>query len=438
MLNIELLFAKAKERGIEDVQVFRTESNHLSIDVYNGEMEKYEIADTSRMSIKGIYKGRFGIFTTEVLDDSVIDLALESIIANASVIDSEDEAFLYPGDSHYETLKDSYNEPLSSLDVAEKIAATKDLDRRIREMDPRVKMGQASYGESTQEVLLQNTKGLRLSDKANSASIGGEAIVNDEKDQRTGFDFETSNVFADFDLGKLSQSIVKEGIDSLGAKPVPSRAYEIILRNDALSVLLSAFDGIFSADAVRKNMSLLKGKIGEKIGSDLVTIVDDPFLPKSSNSRSFDDEGCATKYKELVQNGVLTTYLHNLTTARKAGVAPTGNGFGGAVAFVNMKMLPGTAPLDDLLGSVTDGLFITGLQGAHAGANPVSGDFSLQATGFVVKDGKIGAPVALVTVAGNVIALLKDVVAVGSDLKTSYTDVTCPSVKIRSLAVAGL
>jgi len=438
MLNIELLFAKAKARGIEEVQVFCTEANRLSIDIFSGELEKYEIADTSRMSIKGIYKGKFGIFTTEVLDDSVIDLALDDIIANASVIDSEDEAFLYPGDSHYETLKDSYNEKLAALDVGEKIAATKELDRKIRTMDPRVKVGEANYGESTQQVLLQNTKGLRLSDKANSASIGGQAIVKDDKDQRTGFDFDTSNVFGDFDLEKLSRSIVKEGIDSLGAKPVPSQNYEIVLRNDAMSILLSAFEGMFSADAVRKNMSLLKGKIGEKIGSDLVTIVDDPFLPKSSSSRSFDDEGCATKYKELVQNGVLTTYLHNLTTCRKAGVPPTGNGFGGAVAFVNMKMLPGKETIDDLIGSLRDGLFITGLQGAHAGANPVSGDFSLQATGFVVKDGKIGAPVALVTVAGNIISLLKDVIALGNDLKTSYTEVTCPSVRIRSLAVAGL
>lgn len=438
MLNIELLFAKAKARGIEEVQVFCSEANRLSIDIFDGEMEKYEIADTSRMSIKGIYKGKFGLFSTEVLDDSVIDLALDSIIANASIIDSEDEAYLYPGDSHYETLKDSYNEKLTALDVGEKIAAAKELDRKIREMDPRVKVGQASYGESTHQVFLQNTKGLRLSDKANSASIGGEAIVKDDKDQRTGFDFDTSNVFGDFDLDKLSQSIVKEGIDSLGAKPVPSQSYEIVLRNDAMSVLLSAFEGMFSADAVRKNMSLLKDKIGEKIGSDLVTIVDDPFLPKSSSSRSFDDEGCATKYKELVQNGVLTTYLHNLTTSRKAGVPPTGNGFGGAVAFVNMKMLPGKDTIDDLIGSLRDGLFITGLQGAHAGANPVSGDFSLQAMGFVVKDGKIGAPVALVTVAGNIISLLKDVVAVGNDLKTSYTEVTSPSVRIRSLTVAGL
>ncbi|MFA6649321.1 MAG: metallopeptidase TldD-related protein, partial [Candidatus Izemoplasmatales bacterium] len=235
-----------------------------------------------------------------------------------------------------------------------------------------------------------------------------------------------------------SQRIVKEGTDALGAKPVASNNYEIILRRDALAVLLMTFQNVFSADAVQKGLSLLKGKLNETIGSELVTIVDDPFLKKSSSSRSFDDEGCATKYKELIKNGVLTTYLHNLNTAKKDGLSTTGNGFGGSVSFINMKMIPGNDSFDALIASVQDGLLITSLQGSHAGANPVSGDFSLQASGFVVKGGKIGAPVALVTVAGNFISLLKDIVAVGNDLKTGYFGVTCPSVKVKSMPVAGL
>jgi len=437
-MNFERLFAQAKARGMEDVQAFLTRRNELAIQVYEGELENYEISDFSHLVLRGIYNGRFGTFVTEVLDDSVIDLAVESMIANAKIIDSPDQAVIFAGDPVYEKVTGLFSESLEQTDVTEKIACVKHLDRTIHAKDTRVSTGQTMYGETTQTVFLQNTKGLKLEDKANSAYLGGEVIVKDEGDQRTGFDLEISNDFADFDIDRLAEKIVEEGISALGAKPVPTRSYEIVLRHVALAVLLSTFQGVFSAESVQRNMSLLKGKIGQKVGSDLVSIVDDPFLPKSSASRSFDDDGCATRRKALIQDGVLTTYLHNLTTAAKDGVKTTGNGFGGSVSFVNMKFLPGTTSFADLIASVDDGLLVTGLQGSHSGANPVSGDFSLQATGFRIQNGKLGAPVALVTVAGNFLTLLQDVVAVGADGKTGYYGITCPSVKIRSLPVSGL
>ncbi|MCK7486628.1 MAG: TldD/PmbA family protein [Bacillus subtilis] len=217
----------------------------------------------------------------------------------------------------------------------------------------------------------------------------------------------------------------------------PAR-YEIVFHADALATLLSAFQGIFSAETVQKNMSLLKGKLNTVVGSPLVSIVDDPFQKKSSRSRSFDDEGVATRFKALIDKGELKTYLHNLITAKKDGVASTGNGFGNAVAAVNLKFMPGSSKPEELVKSCKNGLFIKDVQGAHAGANPISGDFSLQASGFVVKDGVIGAPVALVTVAGNFIQMMKDVVLVADDLKTGYYGITAPSIKIASMNVAGI
>jgi PmbA protein len=436
-MNLDLLFQKAKAKGVEEVQAFLTQKNELSIEVFNGLLDKYEISDSSSLTIRGIYQGKFGTFVTEVMEDSVIDLIVDSMIANAKIIDSPDNAIIYAGDPKYEVVE-GFVEALQKKDVAEKIAAVKELDSLMHREDPRVTIVQTMYSETTKSVLLQNTKGLKLYNKVNSAMIGAQVLVKDETDQRSGFDLAISNDFSDFDLKKLTKTIVEEGTKSLGAKPVPSKSYEIILKNDALAILLLVYQPAFSADSVQKGLSLLKGKLKETIGSSLVTIVDDPFLKKSANSRSFDDEGCATKYKELVQKGVLTTYLHNLTTAKKDGLSTTGNGFGGTVGFVNMKFLPGANTFEQLISSVKDGIFITSLEGAHAGANPVSGDFSLQATGFVVKDGKIGAPVALITIAGNFLGLLKDVVAVGNDTKTGYYGITCPSVKIGSLPVSGL
>ncbi len=438
MMNLELLFQTAKEKGCSDVSVFLTNRSELSIEVFDGALDKYEIADTASMVVRGVYNGKMGTFVTEILDDKLIPSIVDAIIESAKIIDSLDDAIIYAGDKEYKKLEGLVNEELKNQDVALKIAAVKELDKAMHAADPKVTIVETMYNETTRRILLQNTKGLKLENSVNSAMFGGSAIVKDESDQRTAFDLIVSNDPKDFNATKLAKEIVSDAVAALGAKPVPTGAYEIVFHADALATLLSAFQGIFSAEMVQKNMSLLKGKLNSVVGSPLVSIVDDPFQKKSSRSRSFDDEGVATRYKALIDKGELKTYLHNLITAKKDGVASTGNGFGNAVAAVNLKFLPGSAKPEELVKSCKNGLFIKDVQGAHAGANPISGDFSLQASGFVVKDGAIGAPVALVTVAGNFIQMMKDVVAVADDLKTGYYGITTPSIKIASMNVAGI
>ncbi len=436
-MNLDKLFKRAKEKGIVDLEIFASDRNSLSIDIFAGEVDKYEIADTKAITIKGIVNGKMGTFRTEVLDDEVIEEILDTIIASAKEIDSLDDAIIYEGDEHYEVLDDIYNDELYKLDVEKKINHLKALDKYLHDFDERVTVVETMYSENNNSVVLKNSKGINLSNKANSAYMGGSVIVKDDKDQRVGFDVVISNDFSDFDIEKIGKEIAEDALMSLGAKPVPSDSYEIVFGNGAIATLISAFQGVFSADNVQKGLSLLKGKLNEVIGSSLVTIVDDPFMKKSSSSRSFDDEGVATAYKELVSNGVLKTYLHNLVTAKKDGVKSTGNGFGGSVSAVNLKMEAGKSTLEEMIASCQKGIYITNVQGAHAGVNAVSGDFSLQASGYFVENGKKDRPVALITVAGNFLDMLKDIEMVGNDLKMSYYGVTSPSIKVKSMPVSG-
>ncbi len=436
-MNLDKLFKRAKEKGIVDLEIFASDRNSLSIDIFAGEVDKYEIADTKAITIKGIVNGKMGTFRTEVLDDEVIEEILDTIIASAKEIDSLDDAIIYEGDEHYEVLDDIYNDELYKLDVEKKINHLKALDKYLHDFDERVTVVETMYSENNNSVVLKNSKGINLSNKANSAYMGGSVIVKDDKDQRVGFDVVISNDFSDFDIENIGKEIVEDALMSLGAKPVPSDSYEIVFGNGAIATLISAFQGVFSADNVQKGLSLLKGKLNEVIGSSLVTIVDDPFMKKSSSSRSFDDEGVATAYKELVSNGVLKTYLHNLVTAKKDGVKSTGNGFGGSVSAVNLKMEAGKSTLEEMIASCQKGIYITNVQGAHAGVNAVSGDFSLQASGYFVENGKKDRPVALITVAGNFLDMLKDIEMVGNDLKMSYYGVTSPSIKVKSMPVSG-
>ncbi|MFP4478562.1 MAG: TldD/PmbA family protein [Candidatus Izemoplasmatales bacterium] len=436
-MNIEKLFSRASEKGVSDIQVYMSDKTNLSIEIFEGDIDKYEISDTKSLTIRGIYKNKMGTFVTEVLEDDIIDEVIDTIIASAKEIDSLDDAIIYEGDKEYKKLDDIFNEDLAKLDVKKKIQTLKDMDKFLHEYDERMSVVETMYSENTNKVVLKNSKGLDLENIANSAYMGGSVIVKDENDQRVGFDVLISNDFNDFDIRKIAKEIADNALAALGAKPVPSDDYEIVFSNSALATLLSAFQNIFSADAVQKNTSLLKGKLNEKVGSDLVNIVDDPFMKKSARSRSFDDEGVATSYKELIKDGVLKTYLHNLVTAKKDDVTSTGNGFGGSVTAVNLKMESGESILGDMIQSMEEGIYITDVQGAHAGANAVSGDFSLQAMGYYIKGGKQVRPVALITVAGNFIDMLKDITMVGNDGKMSYYGVTTPSVKIKSMPVSG-
>ena len=171
--------------------------------------------------------------------------------------------------------------------------------------------------------------------------------------------------------------------------------------------LISTFAGVLSGDAVQKGVSLLKGKEGEVIASNIVNLVDDPHLENGLASVGFDDEGVATTKTYLIKDGKLENLLHNLKTANKAGVKSTGNGFKSSYASpisvspTNMYIEPGVNSLEEMTKKIDKGLIITDFAGLHSGANSITGDFSLAAKGFYIENGVKTKPVEQITVAGN-------------------------------------
>lgn len=160
-------------------------------------------------------------------------------------------------------------------------------------------------------------------------------------------------------------------------------------------------------------------------------------------TQPFDSEGVSGKNKAVIENGVLKTLLYNRRTAKKDGVASTGNGFKigltGSVktAPTNFYLAKGMLSQEALLAQMGDGLLLTSLMGLHAGTNAVSGDFSLSAEGFRIKGGRIDTPVEQITVAGNFYQLLAEVEEIADDLYFGSGGVGSPSVLVRGLAIAG-
>ncbi|MEC9484623.1 MAG: TldD/PmbA family protein [Candidatus Izemoplasma sp.] len=436
-MNFDTLFALAKEKGIEDLQVYYSGGTSFDIEVFKGSLEKYTIADTAKLSVKGIYDKKMGTVTTEIINSDQFEFIVDSVIASAKAIDNDDEVFIYEGDDHYKEVEGLYNKALEEVDPKRKIEDTLKLEELVKTEDERVTMVQAFYGDGTTNVLIQNSKGLKLEKKVNVGVFGAYVIASDGDDQRTAIEYQQSNIYDDFDLEKIAREGAKKACALLGAKPVESGAYEVILQNSASTALLAPHVPMFSAQNVQKGVSLLKGKKDQIIANELVSIIDDPFMKKSSKSGSFDDEGVATTYKKVIDKGTLTGYLYDLRTAKKDDVQSTGNGFKNGIHPTNFYIDAGNTSLEDAIASLEKGLLITELAGTHAGCNFVSGDFSLQASGYLIENGKKTRPVALITVAGNYLDLLNDVTQVCNDTKMNFSFIGSPSIKIKSLQISG-
>ncbi len=436
-MNLEQLFKKAKEKNIEAIQAELSEAESLNFHVFNGEMDKHQIADTKKLKLKAIVNGKMGKFVTEDIDESKMDNWIDALLDSAKAVESEDEVFIYEGDSEYKDI-DLFNESkLNKLSHEDKIQLVHDLEQKTKALDERIQISQSFYGESSSIVTLKNSKGLDLQKRVKNAVIGGDVVARNSDDSRNAFDFIQSNDPADFDLDSLAHNIVSRATALLGAKSLKSGRYNILLENRASASLLTGYLGMFKAENVQKGMSKLAGKVGQSVANEQISMVENPFMEKSSKSGGFDDEGVATQYKKVVDQGKLTTFFYDLKTAKKDNHAPTGNAFGGGISPTNFYIENGKDDVEKLIETMDEGLFVTSLQGIHSGTNAVSGDFSLQASGFLIKNGKIERPIALFTVAGNYLDLLNSVSTLGNDLKFSMNYIGSPTLKIDSMVVSG-
>lgn len=445
-LLIEKIFQKGKDQGIGDMEAYYSAGRSLSLKVFEKELDGYSLSESEGLSLRGMYNGKMGYSYSEKVDESSIDLLIKNVIENAMVIDSEDEEFIYEGSKEYKKV-DTYNPSLEKVEEVDKINFVKQLEEEAFKLDKRITSVETCvYGDGYGETVMSNTKGLYLHDKSNIAYTYIVVVAKEGEDIKTGMAYRTANDFSKFNPKEIAEEAVKEALDMLGAKSIKSGDYPVIIRNSAAADLLEAFSGIFSAESVQKDLSLLKGKLNQQIGSEKFTLVDDPFMEDGLASKSFDGEGVACKYKKVVDKGILKTYFHNLKTAKKDGVETTGNASKGSykasigIAPSNFYVEKGEKSLDEIISGMEKGILITELQGLHSGLNSISGDFSLAALGYEIKDGKISVPVEQITVAGNYFEMLKNIEEVGSDIKFGLPGeayIGSPSLKIKKLAIAG-
>ena len=437
---MDALLEAARKSGMEAAEIYYQDVDDFSAKARDGKIDSYEVSSTCSLSLRGSVGGKTGYASTEVFDEAAIAYMIEAVRESAELNEAEEQDEIYAGDESYPTLEEEEDD-LAGFTAEEKLALGLKMEEAALAADPRVKQTEgAQISTSTGHVILRNTYGLNLNSTKKLFVAYTLPIARDGENTATGFKLAWGRKLRELDPVRLGQEAAANTVAQLHAEPVASGEYRIVFRYDAMQSLLQVFSGVFSAENAQQKMSLLAGREGEEIASPLITIMDDPLMKGGLASSVFDGEGSATRTKAVVEKGVLKTLLHNRRTAAKQGVQTTGNArrAGGMhVAPTNFYLVPGEKNLQQLLEDMGSGLMITDVSGLHAGANPISGDFSLLSKGFVIRDGKIAEPVERITVAGNFYQMLKNIRAVGSDLEFPGSSVGSPSVDAGVMPVSG-
>ncbi len=437
------LFKEAKKNGFEEYEIYYADGESLSINIYNGEVEKYKLNSSFGLSFRGKINGKMGYSYTEILDLEAVKTLIKNAKYAAESIENNDEKFIYAGDEKY-THINSFKENIDKVKPDKFIELALEMEKECKKQCDKVVNFQGcgiGYGKGTYGII--NSKGLNLRNKRNNLTAYVIPIVEDDNKKYDGMGYVLAKTIEDINPQKIAKEALDEALGRIGGKSINSGKYKTIINNEAMVSLLGTFSSVFNSEQAQKGLSLLNEKEGEIIASDIVTLIDDPLLEDGLATCSFDDEGVATYKKEIIKEGKLMTMLYNLKTAKKAGKKSTGNGFKSSYASTigvdetNLYIKPLENTFEELCQYVKNGVIITEFSGLHSGASSVTGDFSLAAKGFMIENGKRTFPIEQITAAGNFFELIKNIEMIGMDLKFPMSSIGSPSVVVKELSIAG-
>lgn len=439
----EAVIAAAKAAGLADYELYYESGEDTEVGVFQHEISQFSSAVSGGVCFRCLVNGKMGYASTEDMDPAKAAALVARAMDNAKVLEAEEPVFLCEGGKTYEKLDFT---PYELPSTEEMISTALKAQEKLYAADPRVVDGCET------EVLRQkfryaicNSKGLDLSYENTLSGLVSAAVVSDGKEMDNDYEIKLGKLDT-IDVEAVAQKAAEKAVGKLGGDVAPTAVCPVIFAPEAMSSLLAAFSPVFSAENAQKGLSRLGDKEGTVIASSAVTLVDDPFHPQSPIPINFDGEGCPTHTKKVIEKGKLNTLLYNLKTAAVAGKETTGNGSkSGYASAVGIRpftfyVAPGEMTEEELLKKAGKGVYINSLGGLHAGANAVTGDFSLQSAGFLIEDGRKTTPVKSFTVAGNFYDFLKKITDVACELEVKSTGRTAfasPSVLVSELSIAG-
>ena len=440
----EAIIARCKELGVSEYEIYYQAAESTCVSAYQQEINEFSGNTEGGVCFRCIHDGKMGYASTEELSFEQALQLVDRALDNAKSLETVDKVFLGQGGQHYEQPEmRTVALPSTEVLVQSVLAAQK----ALYEADTSVVDGTVTESICEKKsIAICNSNGLDLSYVNQITGLVTVAVVSKDEEMSNDFKIKLAEP-ASIDYSQLAAETVNGALEKLGGQVPETGTYPVVFSPEAMASLLQTYSSIFSSEAAQKGLSQLSGAEGTVIASECVTIVDDPFHPDSPSPIHFDAEGSPTVRKNLVEKGSLNTLLYNLKTADKAGKKTTGNAskasYSSPVGIrpFTMYIAGGDLSEDQLLQKAEHGIYINALEGLHAGANAVSGDFSLQSAGYRIEKGIKTEHIKSFTVAGNFYELLKKITDVADNMKLhnplGTTAFGAPSVLVDNLSIAG-
>jgi len=438
------LLQKALQAGATDADILYAQSTSIEVSALNSKVDGFESATEEVIGLRFITGKKQAVVSTSNADEAALDKLVSQAAAMAKAM---------PDDAHIvlaskEDLAQNVEKLTQKLDLKDNTPAP--TVEQLKEEAIAVEQagldvskvsksggGWSSYSQSMSHLL--TSSGFEGISESTSYSIGACMLAGHGQNMVREYHHESKRHKSDFsDIATIGAKAGELAVKSLGAKSVNLDEVPVIFDRKVASNLLGELASAINGSAISKGTSFLKDAMGEQIFPDNIQIIDNPHMPRGLASKAFDAEGLANSRQEIVKDGVLQTWLLDLTTASKLGLksnahARRGAGNLPAPGRTNFYLENGSESLEELMADIQSGFYITHL--ISHGANLITGDFSQGAVGFLIEDGKITSPVHEVTVAGNLKNMFK-VLRPANDLAFDK-GTNSPSIRIDKMVVAG-
>ena len=434
---------QAKAKGASQGDLLMVESESFFVTVRLGEIEKISQAQEKRLGLRLFFGASSATASTSDISKGSIERLVDETCAMARSTAQDEYSGLPAPEECARTFLDLdlLDDSGRSLSVEERSRLALETEKTALDYDRRITNSEgAEFSNQAGRVIYANSHGFsgEYQGSTYGLSVVPVAALNGmmQRDYWYSSQRKFSRLESPESVGRKAAARV---LRRLGARKIKTREVPVVFEPEIAATLLRHLSGALSGYSLYKGASFLIGKLGDKIASELITVVDDGTIPAALGSKPFDGEGLPTGRKTVVEKGVLQSYLLDTYSGRKLGYPSTGNaarsvGEPPGVAPTNFYLSPGSYSPEKIIASVEEGFYVTELIGF--GVNLVTGDYSRGAAGIWIEKGELAYPVEEVTIAGNLKEILLNIEMVGNDLEMRDR-ISAPTIKISRMIVAG-
>lgn len=436
--------------GAGDAEAAAQDSTGLEIRVFDGEVESLTEAGERGLGVRAWIEGRVGFaYGTDLSDEGVKQVATDAV--DAARVSDPDEFAAAPepeGDAAAGDASAFFDSQVGAMPTEEKVGLAKAVEASAREKDSRVvAVETAVYVDEQVRSALRSSTGLGGEYEATFAYAYLQAIAEKDGAKQTGLGFGLGRSPVALDPVAIGGEAAERAVQLLGAAKPASRTCPVVLDPTVAASFAGFVGGVLCADAVQRGRSPFADRLGDEIASEEFALVDDGTDPEGMASAPIDAEGLPRRSTPLIEGGRLAAYLHDSYTAHRQGdgqrstasAARSGYRSAPSVSTSNLLIEPGARSLEELLGAAGHGVYVTEVAGLHSGVNPVSGQFSVGASGLLIEGGELGAPATEFTIASDLVSMLSAVTDAGADARwvPFGGSVKTPPLLVREMTVGG-